>query len=81
MSRERGPGLAQGWELSLCGQAGGGAGSRTSGVRGRWVRGGRVQGRGARGDSAGQLTTKGSGVLERGSGIGPAFWTQVCREL
>ena len=26
MSKERGPGLAQGWELSLCGQAGGGGG-------------------------------------------------------
>ena len=40
-----------------------------------------MQGRGARGDSARQLTTKESGALERGGGVGPAFWTQVCREL
>ena len=34
-----------------------------------------MQGRGVRQDSAGQLTTKETGALERGGGVGPAVWT------
>ena len=34
-----------------------------------------MQGRGVRQDSAGQLTTKETGALERGGGVEPAVWT------